>query len=250
MLEAPQFQRRFALAVMGRRNPGTFGAPGFAVYRNTWVKGLLDALQANYPVVATLLGPDAFSSVAVEYARTKRSASPVLALYGERFPAHLAGHPLSEELPYLGDVARLERLWTECFFAADDEALNPAIFRRLLPEQAAALRPRLTAAARLARFETPAITIWEAHKQGEFEELEPEWRPEHVLVHRKGASVSVRLLSKPEFQLLSELRQGRSIGEAIEAVAAANCSAEIPSLIANIISSGALTLSSPDQRND
>ena len=30
--------------------------PGFAVYRNTVMKGCIDALQANYPAVARLVG--------------------------------------------------------------------------------------------------------------------------------------------------------------------------------------------------
>lgn len=250
MLDAAQFQRRFALTVMGRRSPGAFRTPGLAVYRNTWIKGLIDALEANYPVVAALLGPTVFSSVAIEYVRTRRSASPVLALYGDKFPNHLAGHPLSEELPYLADVARLERLWTECFFAADSEPLNPAIFDALAPEDAAALHPRLLAAARVARFDTPAVTIWAAHQQSEFDQLEPEWRTEHALVLRERASVTVRLLSESEFQLFSMLEQGHSIDEAIDRVAADNCSAELPAFLANIISSGALTLSPSGQRND
>ncbi|MBA3511131.1 DNA-binding domain-containing protein [Sphingomonas sp.] len=250
MLDPAVFQRRFALAVMGRRTPGPFRAPGFAVYRNTWVKSLLEALAANYPVIAALLGADVFKSVAIEYVRTQRSASPVLALYGHSFPAHLAGLPLLDELPYIADVARLERLWTECLFAAESEPLNPAVFHQLMPKQAATLRPRLHPAARLARFESPAVTIWAAHQQGEFKEFEPEWQIEHALVHRKGASVSVRLLPEPEFQLLWELQQGRSIGAAIRTVAAANGSAQLPPMITNIISSGALTLSVQTQRND
>ncbi len=244
MPDAAQFQREFALAMTGHRPADLFDDPGFALYRNTWVKGLVDALAANYPVVAELLGPHVFTSVAVEYTRAERSRSPVLALYGEGFPGYLAAHSISEELPYLADVARLERLWIECFFAADDEPLDPITFAEAFAKEAAGLRPTLRTAARLARFETPAVTIWAAHKEGGFEELEPAWQPEHALVVRRDASVAVLLLSEPEAQLLSKIVQNCSLEEAITAVAADHPSAELPPIISNIISSSALTLSS------
>jgi hypothetical protein len=38
--------------------------PGFAVYRNTVIKGCVDALQANYPAVARLVGAEWFRSAA------------------------------------------------------------------------------------------------------------------------------------------------------------------------------------------
>lgn len=38
--------------------------PGFAVYRNTVIKGRIDALQANYPAVARLIGEEWFRAAA------------------------------------------------------------------------------------------------------------------------------------------------------------------------------------------
>lgn len=129
MREAAQFQRRFSLALIRGRGSRSLAAPGFAVYRNTWVKALLDALGANYPVVSALLGPELFKTVAVGYAKSHPTASPVLALYGSEFPQALARHDLASELPYLADVAKLERLWTECFFATAQSRSNSQPFR-------------------------------------------------------------------------------------------------------------------------
>lgn len=242
MLEAERFQRRLAFAIMGRGWPHRFKAPGFRVYRNTWMKGLLDALEANYPVIAQLLGSQAFNFVASEYVRIHRPTLPVLALYGEKFPSHLAGHPLSDELPYLADVACLERLWTECFFAPDAPALRPQDYASLTPVALLGLRPRLHPAARIARFETPAVTIWQAHRtDNQFEEIEPDWKAERVLVSRCGAAVTVTLLDETAHKILTGIGNGQTLGAAIAEAADSCPGTDLAAAVTTIIELGALT---------
>ena len=45
--------------------------PGFAVYRNTVLKGCIDALQANFPAVVRLVGEEWFRAVAALHARAQ-----------------------------------------------------------------------------------------------------------------------------------------------------------------------------------
>ncbi len=63
--------------------------PGFAVYRNTVLAGCIDALQANYPTIASLVGEESFRAAAAVHARAHLPTQPSLLLYGERFPAFL-----------------------------------------------------------------------------------------------------------------------------------------------------------------
>ncbi|MGJ4749098.1 DNA-binding domain-containing protein, partial [Leptospira sp. SA-E8] len=42
---------------------------GFAVYRNTVLKGCVDALEANFPTVTRLVGQDWLRAAALGYAR-------------------------------------------------------------------------------------------------------------------------------------------------------------------------------------
>lgn len=241
MLESAQFQRRFGLALIRGRGPRALAAPGFAVYRNTWVKALLDALEANYPVVASLLGPELFKTVAVAYAKAHPASSPVLALYGDKFPDALASHELSRELPYLANVARLERLWTECFFASDAEVLEAADFGAITPTDLLQLSPRLHPATRIARFETPAVTIWQAHRSdGDFEEIEPEWTAEHALVARRGMQISVSLIDEATHGLLEAIRRGLTISDAIAQTADSHPSYDFADALTSILSSAAL----------
>ena len=241
MPEGAEFQRSFAQAIAAKMPPRGM-PPAFAVYRNTWLKGLLDALDANFPTVAMILGPEGFKAVGLEYARDHPADTPVLALYGRDFPDFLAVHPAGRELPYLRDVAALERLWTECFFAADAPALRPKDYASLRPAEMLGLHPRLHPAARFARFETPAVTIWQAHRsEGEFEEIEPEWGAERALVSRSDAAVTVTLLDEATYKMLIEIRSGRALGSAIAAAADAYPGSDLSGGVTTIIERGALT---------
>ena len=55
-----EFQRDFA---------ATIGVPAegaMRVYRNTVLSGCIDALRANYPIVAKLLGDEMFETVGID----------------------------------------------------------------------------------------------------------------------------------------------------------------------------------------
>ena len=150
MLDGREFQQRFAQGIASREPPAGRSPAAFTVYRNTWLKGLLDALDANYPTVAMILGADTFEAIALEFARKHPAQTPVLALYGAEFPTFVGGQ-LGDEVPYLSDVAALERLWTESFFAPDAETLAPQQYAALTPTQLLGLQCKLHPAARSRR---------------------------------------------------------------------------------------------------
>ena len=89
--------------------------------------------------------------------RSARSTSTV-----KSFPDFIAGFAPARELPYLADVARLERAVLEARHAADAAALDPAALTALGPGLASArLKPH--PATRLVRSEYPIADIWRAN---------------------------------------------------------------------------------------
>lgn len=242
MPEAASFQRWFTQAIVAKRASAEV-PPAFGVYRNTWLKGLLDALDANYPTVAMILGAELFEAVALEFARAHPATTPVLALYGAGFPEFLASQPQISDIPYLRDVAALERLWTECFFAPDAPALEPQDYVGLSPVQLLKLDAHMHPATRFARFATPAVTIWQAHRAEEgFEEIEPQWQPERALVTRHGAGLAVTPIDEGALAILGMVGSGHSLGLALADVAKRHPASDLPGALATIISSGALAV--------
>jgi hypothetical protein len=148
VLVAPEAQELAASPISTRARQ-----PGFAVYRNTMMKGCIDALQANYPAVARLVGEDWFRAAAAEYVRAHLPRRPMLMDYGEDFPAFLAASPPAADLPYLPGVTRLDRFWTEAHLARDEAPLAASDLARLPPEHLARAVLRPHAAARWAWFD-------------------------------------------------------------------------------------------------
>jgi hypothetical protein len=81
------FQEAFAQALLiGPTGDSTLAAlttqPGFAVYRNTVMKGCIDALAANYPAVLRLVGSEWFRAAAALFVQAHPPQRPMLVDYG------------------------------------------------------------------------------------------------------------------------------------------------------------------------
>jgi len=196
-----QFQERFAGALMAPQpEPDALTRqPGFAVYRNTVMKGCIDALQANYPAVARLVGEKWFRAAAAVYVRAHLPSSPSLLHYGERFAAFLAGFEPAAGLPYLPGVARLDRFWTEAHVASDAPARG--------------LRPH--ASARWAWFDAqPVFTIWQRNRApGPLDESDLDWRGEGALVFRTRDAVEWLPLDERGCALLDARAAGAKLAD-------------------------------------
>jgi hypothetical protein len=195
-----EFQDEFAAALMAEDPAHALARqPGFSVYRNTVMKGCIDALQANYPAVARLVGEEWFRAAAALYVRAHLPSSPSLLLYGEHFGAFLAGFEPAADLPYLPGVARLDRFWTEAHVASDAPARG--------------LRPH--ASARWAWFEAqPVFTIWQRNRApGPVDESAIDWRGEGALVFRTRDAVEWLPLDERGCALLDARAAGARIAD-------------------------------------
>jgi hypothetical protein len=198
-------QRDFADAI-GRPASGAM-----AVYRNTVIRGAVEALRANYPVIEQIVGEEMFQSVAVDFAATCPPRTPVLALYGHRFADWLAQQPWTEDLPYLADVARVERLRVESLFAADAEPVMELNLADLA-------KVRLHPAARFAWLSTPGMSLWLAHQQPVASEIAPEWKPEGALFVRPTPfRMHAPRIGRAAHRLLFGIRLGESVAASLAA---------------------------------
>ena len=142
MSELSRFQQIFG----GKIAKPVAGA--MAVYRNTALAGAVDALHANYPVVAKMVGTSMFDAMAVDFASAAPPDSPVLATYGKGFADWIEDQDWASEVPYLSEVARLEYLFIEALFAAEAEPLELAMLTGIAPADWANFRLKLHPATR------------------------------------------------------------------------------------------------------
>ncbi|MGQ0751403.1 MAG: HvfC/BufC family peptide modification chaperone [Betaproteobacteria bacterium] len=240
-----QFQDNMAQALLDTQASSpeiaaVTGQPGFAVYRNTVMKGCIDALQANYPAVARLVGDEWFRAAAAHYVRTSPPRAPMLLRYGEGFPDFLAGFAPAAELPYLAEVARLDRYWTESHCARDARPLDPAALACYPADELgkAILCPH--PAARWRWFaEAPVYTIWSRNREAQFEALEIDWRAEGALITRPDDGVRWIGLDAAGCAFLDACAAGDSIAVGIEAALGANRDIDLTRLMASLLEAGA-----------
>jgi hypothetical protein len=224
-----RFQGDFARTLLDPARPAP---PAFAVYRNTVMQGCIDALQANYPAVAKLVGEEWFRAAAALYVRDHLPRTPMLLEYGAGFADFLARFGPAAELPYLSAVARLDRFWSEAHAAADEPALDARALAGLDLESLASLRLRPHAAARWAWHDLPAYTIWSRNRAETPEDAGIDWQGEGALIVRPDDAVRWIGLDEAGCAFMDACAAGATLVEAAEAVPAGDVSGLLASLLA------------------
>lgn len=232
----PEMQSRFAAAVLGRAGPA-----GLAVYRSNVYGNWSQALAGAYPIVRKIVGTEFFAGLAREYARAHPSTSGDLNEYGELLPEFVAAFPHTQDLPYLPDVARMEWLAHRAYYAADPPPFDLMKISNSDPE---ALRPRLAPACALLASEWPLARIWTVH-QDDYEggsAVDLNAGPDRILVHRPRWRAQVRSLAPGDYRFLDMARQGKMLGEALEAAVAEERGFDPALALARWVDAGAITL--------
>lgn len=210
----------------------------FAIHRTTVRVTLIDALAVAFPVVRALVGDAYFVAAAGAFVAHSPPRSPVLAHYGQEFPEHLAQLPGTAPLPYLPDVARLERLMIEAYHAADARAACRADLAAETLAAAATLPLARHPATRWLRSPWPVVTLWRMNS-GHLP-LRPldQWTAEAALVTRPELDVELSLLPPHGERLLEELATPRTLGALAERLAAP---ADLATVLPPLLGRGALT---------
>ncbi len=226
--------------------------PAFAVYRNTVTKSCIDALQANFPTVTRLVGEEWFRATAAVYVVGERPSTPSLQAYGDTFAAFLAGFAPAAGLPYLADVARLDRLWIESHGALDAPVLGTTDLVGVDPGVLATALLSPHPAARWAWFpESPVYSIWRDNRARRATGDELPWRGEGALLTRRADVVEWTEIDHAACRFLDECAAGRSVALAIDAALDVDAGANPARMIAALLDAGAVTrLVVPTDRPD
>ncbi len=241
------FQDAFAQALQtGVTHDPTFATlatqPGFSVYRNTVTKGCVDALLANYPAVARLVGDEWFRAAAAVFVRQSPPRRPTLVSYGDAFPDFLASFEPAAELPYLSDVALLDRFWTEAHVAVDRAPIAAADIRQYHPDALARTVLRPHPSARWKWFiDHPIYTLWRCNRERPNTDAlgALDWRGEGALLVRPYAAVEAIELSVGGCAFFDACAAGANLSDAAVAAFGAEHDIDLSALLAQLFRAGA-----------
>jgi Putative DNA-binding domain len=248
--ELSSYAARFATALNDpvRATPSLVAGPKgkvavrrYNVYRNNVTVSLIDALAAVYPAVQRITGVEFFRAMARFHVRATPPTSPLLFDYGRDFPPFIETYEYARTMPWLADVARIERAWLDAYHAADVAPLSTDALALVPPERLADVVFTAHPAARIVRSSFAAVTIFAANRgEGASGQIDA-GTPEDALITRPEMDVVVRQLPEGRAVFLTGLMSGQTLGVAATSARQSSASFDIAANIAGMIEAGAFT---------
>jgi len=243
----PGFAAGFVGALLepGRPTPDTVVGPKgkaadrrYNVYRNNVTVSLINALAATFPATLRITGEDFFRAMARSHIRATPPTSVLLFEYGRDFPAFIEAYEYARPMPWLADVARIERAWLDAYHAADAEPLTPHALASVSIARLGNVVLVPHPATRIVRSRFPALSIFAANRENGPVAPVTASEPEDALVTRPRLDVVVRRLPPGGAVFLTQLIAGEPLGPAAAAALAESPEFDLPANIAGMLAAG------------
>jgi hypothetical protein len=247
---SPSYAAAFASALIDpdRETPAIVAGPAgkeavkrYNVYRNNVTVSLIDALADIYPAVQRITGVDFFRAMARFHVRATPPNSPLLFEYGRDFPAFIDWYEHARPMPWLADVARLERAWLDAYHAADAAPLPAEVLGSVPAGRLADLVFTAHPATRIVCSPFSIVSVLAANRSTAPVGRIDASMPEDALITRPDLDVMVRHLPPSGAAFLTSLMSGQPLGEAAALALQASPAFDIASSIAGMVEAGAFT---------
>jgi len=221
---------------------GSDPAARLAVYRNNVVSSLIDAMADTFPVTQELVGVEFFRAMASVFVRQHPPRSRVLAHYGGEFADFVDGFEPARAVPYLGDIARLERARVLAYHAADADPLTAEMLCVAMASGAdlSALQLICHPSTSVLVSAYAIVSLWAAHQgDADLSAVDPT-EPESALVVRPGLDVFVLSLPPGGARFVVALHAGAGLADAAGLAAGEATDFDLPNVLALLMRHGAL----------
>jgi hypothetical protein len=189
-------------------------ATRLSIYGDGYRSRLIEALEANFPVLSELLGDADFESLGTEYVNAHPSPFFSIRYYGNALADFLSSEPRYAGAPVLTELARWEWAMTEVFDAADADPIGADELARTPPQRWAELRFEWHPSVRRLALSWNAPQIWKAvSDQSEPPDVTLSSEAVEWLLWRQDLRTYFRSLQPAEAAALEAARQGRPFGE-------------------------------------
>lgn len=206
----------------------SLAARGLNAYRANAHAAAVNSLRVAYPVLEQVMGGESFEALAKAHWHRHLPLRGDWALWGALLPEFLAADPQLADLPWLGDLARVE--WSLHELAtATDTAFQPETFERLTQNDPQTLHLRMAPMQPVWTSAWPVVTLMQAHS-GAAAGRSPDsgllslandqlsrGEPQSVFVWRQGWKPCVREALSGEAAFLRAIQTGSNLLEALDA---------------------------------
>jgi hypothetical protein len=211
-------------------------ATRLGVYGGAYRARLAEALQANFPALATLLDTADFELLASHYVSAHESSFFSIRYYGHELPQFLSQHPDYTDAPVLAELARWEWTMRGTFDAADATPLTHAALARFSPRQWPQLRFTWHASVARLGLVWNVPQLWQALTQeSERPAASVSREPLQWLLWRQGLTTYFRSLPATEARALDAAREGWPFGELCDLLCDEMGAAQAPAQAATLL---------------
>lgn len=184
------------------------------IYGNGYRTRLIEALEASFPVLRTVLEEADFHTLASRYIHSHPSTFFSIRYYGDQLAQFLAADEEYSKAPLLAQLAQWEWAMAAAFDAPDAQALGLDFFAQVAPEDWSELRFTWSPSVQLLALEWNVPQLWKAVTE-ESERPDPavSEQPVPYLIWRRELQIYFRALAPAEATALAASRSGQSFGE-------------------------------------
>ncbi|MEJ1966361.1 MAG: DNA-binding domain-containing protein [Gammaproteobacteria bacterium] len=206
------------------------------IYSDAYYARLTEALQANFPALAEVLGERDFERLAAQYIATHDSRFASIRFYGDELAQFLATEPRYRPLPLLADLARWEWTMAAVFDAADADPVDAGALSAKAPSEWATMRLTFHPSVHVLEFAWNAPQTWKAINDRSARPAASVARePMSWLLWRHDLKEYFRSLNAAEEDALATALSGETFGEVCAAMRARFREDEAPAVAAGFL---------------
>jgi hypothetical protein len=206
------------------------------VYRNGYVRRLVEIIRNDHPQLATYLGDAGFEDMARSYIAAHPSRTPNARWVPTALPEFLALTAPYAAYPQIAEMAAIERALADAFDAADAPVIGLSDLAAIPPEDWGRLAFRPHPSVRRIDATTNAAAIWCALKSHvELPSAVTRATPEPLIVWRDGVMPKLRTLRDEEAMIWNEAATGQPFAALCELCAVFDDPAAAPARAAGYL---------------
>lgn len=158
------------------------------IYRSASITAKISCLRQIYPICEMIIGDNMIKRMAYDYAISAESPSHDLNVFSEPFYKSVSRiielHKGMNETPYLADLCRLEWLWHNAYYQANDDDFDFKLFSEDIDNNKV-IKLNVSHSLSLMSTRFPIKLIWQQHRIKQSNNVEPLQNIDYLCVFRQ-----------------------------------------------------------------
>jgi hypothetical protein len=237
------WQDRFQASILERRDllanflaiNESYRQKRLSIYQNAYLLRLAEALEANHPRLASLLGETDFGNLMLAYLERFPSKTPSIRWFGSHLGIFLEQTPPYRDRRALSELAHFEWAIRHTIDSADSVRVDFNTLTSLNPEDWTDLRLSLHSSCSLLDFMWDTPNLWQAVGDSQVNYQEQQLKKSWIVFRGIDGSAYWRSIEPIERLIIAALTQSITFGDLLERVANQSASTEQASTSVGIV---------------